>query len=68
MAHYTSTQTAAQSLVSTLFKSVYMQMAAALTVTGLTAYAVANSPQLLYALFSNSALSSGYHRALCACR
>lgn len=30
-------------------------MAAALTVTGLTAYAVANSPQLLYALFSNSA-------------
>ena len=55
MAHYTSTQTAAQSLVSTLFKSVYMQMAAALTVTGLTAYAVANSPQLLYALFSNSA-------------
>lgn len=55
MAHYTSTQTAAQSLVSALFKSVYMQMAAALTVTGLTAYAVANSPQLLYALFSNSA-------------
>ena len=55
MTHYTSTQTAAQSLVSTLFKSVYMQMAAALTVTGLTAYAVANSPQLLYALFSNSA-------------
>lgn len=55
MAHYTSTQTAAQSLVSTLFKSVYMQMAAALTVTGLTAYAVASSPQLLYALFSNSA-------------
>lgn len=55
MAHYTSTQTAAQSLVSTLFKSVYMQMAAALTVTGLTAYAVTNSPQLLYALFSNSA-------------
>ncbi len=55
MANFTSTQTATQSLVSTLFKSVYMQMAAALTVTGLTAYAVANSPQLLYALFSNSA-------------
>lgn len=55
MANYTSTQTAAQSLVSTLFKSLYMQMAAALTITGLTAYFIANSPQLLYAIYSNSA-------------
>ena len=55
MANYTTAQTAQQSLVSTLFKSVYLQMAAALTVTGLTAYFVANSPQLLYSIYSNSA-------------
>lgn len=55
MANYATTQTAEQSLVSALFKSLYMQMAAALTITGLTAWFVANSPAMISFLFSNSA-------------
>ncbi len=43
-----------QSVVSALFKSVYMQMAAALTITGLTAWFIASSPDLL-AIFSSRA-------------
>lgn len=42
-----------QSVVSALFKSVYMQMAAALTITGLTAWFI--SPDLLAAIFSSRA-------------
>ena len=44
MANYVSSQTASQSAASTLLKSVYMQMAAALTVTGLVAYFLSESP------------------------
>ena len=44
-----------QSVVSALFKSVYMQMAAALTITGLTAWFIASSPDLLAAIFSSRA-------------
>ena len=43
MTHYATSETRTQSMVSTLFKSLYMQMAAALTVTGLTAYFVSQS-------------------------
>ncbi|MBQ3043651.1 MAG: Bax inhibitor-1/YccA family protein [Alistipes sp.] len=55
MANYVTTKTAEQSLVSALFKSLYMQMAAALTITGLTAWFVANSPAMISFLYSNSA-------------
>lgn len=40
--------------VSSLFKSVYLQMAAALAITGLTAWVVANNEQILYTIFSSS--------------
>ena len=50
MANYATTGTNAQSMVSTLFKSLYMQMAAALTITGLTAYFLSQCPQLLSGL------------------
>lgn len=43
------------SAVSSLFKSVYLQMAAALAITGLTAWIVANNESMLYTIFSNSA-------------
>lgn len=42
------------SAVSSLFKSVYLQMAAALAITGLTAWLVANNEQILYTIFSSS--------------
>ncbi len=48
-----------QSVVSALFKSVYMQMAAALTITGLTAWFIASSPDLL-AAYSAAARAYGY--------
>lgn len=44
----------ASNAVSSLFKSVYLQMAAALAITGLTAWFVANSPQLLFSIFGSS--------------
>lgn len=50
-----SRQVSRQSAVATLFKSVYMQMAAALTITGLTAYFIGSSPDMLAAIFSNRA-------------
>lgn len=55
MANYVSTQTAERSLVTVLFKSLYMQMAAALAITGLTAWFVANSPAMLQFLYGNTA-------------
>lgn len=50
-----SSQAGRQSVVATLFKSLYMQMAAALTITGLTAYFIASSPELMTTIFSNRA-------------
>lgn len=50
-----SSQADRQSVVATLFKSLYMQMAAALTITGLTAYFIASSPELMTTIFSNRA-------------
>ncbi|MBP3455120.1 MAG: Bax inhibitor-1/YccA family protein [Alistipes sp.] len=50
-----SSQADRQSVVATLFKSLYMQMAAALTITGLTAYFIASSPELMATIFSNRA-------------
>ena len=43
MANYVTSETRTQSMVSTLFKSLYMQMAAALAVTGITAYFTSQS-------------------------
>lgn len=43
MANYVSQQTATQTAAATLMKSVYMQMAAALTITGLVSYFLSNS-------------------------
>lgn len=56
MTHYASTETRTQSMVSTLFKSLYMQMAAALTVTGLTAYFVSNSVAFWNMLATNPSM------------
>lgn len=56
MANYVSTQSSAQSLVSTLFKSVYLQMAAALTITGLTAYFLSGSAAFWNMLAANPAM------------
>lgn len=50
-----SSQAGRQSVVATLFKSLYMQMAAALTITGLTAYFIASSPELMATIFSSRA-------------
>ena len=43
MANFVTSEARTQSMVSALFKSLYMQMAAALTVTGLTAYFLSQS-------------------------
>lgn len=43
MENYVSQQTATQTAAATLMKSVYMQMAAALTITGLVSYFLSNS-------------------------
>ncbi|MBQ8492908.1 MAG: Bax inhibitor-1/YccA family protein [Alistipes sp.] len=56
MANYVSTQTAAESAVATLFKSLYMQMAAALTVTGLTAYFLSQSADFWFFLAENPSM------------
>ena len=54
MANYVSHQTAAEVAVSALFKSVYMQMAAALSITGLVAYFLSQSSiDLRYFLAEN---------------
>ncbi|MBQ5924140.1 MAG: Bax inhibitor-1/YccA family protein [Alistipes sp.] len=56
MANYVSHQTAAQATASTLFKSVYMQMAAALSITGLVAYFLSQSVAFWTMLAENSSL------------
>ena len=53
MTNYTTAQSQTQSMVSSLFKSLYMQMAAALTVTGLTAYFLSQSEAFITYLFTN---------------
>ena len=57
MANYVSSAQNAQSgAVSVLLKSVYMQMAAALTVTGIVAYFLSASPAFWQMLTENSAI------------
>ena len=56
MTNYTTTGAGAQSMVAALFKSLYMQMAAALTVTGLTAYFVSQSAPFWNMLATNPSL------------
>ena len=56
MANYISHQTAAEAAVSTLFKSVYMQMAAALSITGLVAYFLSQSVDFWTFLTENTSL------------
>ena len=56
MANYVSHQTAAQATASTLFKSVYMQMAAALSITGLVAYFLSQSVAFWQILAENISL------------
>lgn len=55
MVQYTSASSASSALVGRLFKSVYIQMAAALAVTGITAWYVASSPAILEYIFVNPA-------------
>lgn len=52
----TTTHVINQSAVTALFKSTYMQMAAALTVTALTSYFLSQSAAFLAAFLGNSAL------------
>lgn len=54
MAQYVTSQTAAESAAATLFKSLYMQMAAALTITGLVAYFLSESVDFWCFLAENS--------------
>lgn len=57
MANYISSAASAQSsAVSTLFKSLYLQMAAALTVTGIVAYFCAASPAFWQFMAANRAI------------
>lgn len=50
-----STAYSTSNAVSSLFKSVYLQMAAALAITGLTAWVVANNTSILSAIYGNPA-------------
>jgi FtsH-binding integral membrane protein len=56
MAHFTSTKTVTESLTSTLFKSLYMQMSAALTITGLVAYFLSQSTAYINMLINSPAM------------
>ena len=56
MSNYTSTQTATQSLTATLFKSLYLQMSAALTITGLVAYFLSQSQAYFDMLVNHSGM------------
>ena len=53
MTNYTSAQSISPSTVSALFKSLYLQMAAALTLTGITAYFLSQSPSFWAFLSEN---------------
>jgi FtsH-binding integral membrane protein len=55
MVEFSSAHSASYALVGRLFKSVYIQMAAALAVTGLTAWFVASSPAILEYIFMHPA-------------
>lgn len=52
-------QFAVSNAFTVLMRKVYLWMTFALVITGFTAYGVANSPALLYTLYSNSALMIG---------
>lgn len=56
MTHYSTAQAQTQSMVASLFKSLYMQMAAALTLTGITAYFLSQSEAFLAYLFNNPSM------------
>lgn len=56
MTQYATTEARTQTMVSTLFKSLYMQMAAALTVTGLTAYFLSQSARFWEMLATNPSM------------
>ena len=56
MANYVSQQTVAGATVSSLIKSVYMQMAAALSITGLVAYFLSQSVAFWQILAENMSL------------
>ena len=56
MTNYTTTSAASSSHVATLFKSLYMQMAAALTITGLTAYFLSGSETFWNMLAANPSM------------
>ena len=56
MTKNTTTGAGTQSMVSALFKSLYMQMAAALTLTGLTAYFTSQSQAFWATLATNPSL------------
>ncbi len=56
MANYVSQQTVAGATVSSLIKSVYMQMAAALSITGLVAYFLSQSVAFWQILTENMSL------------
>ena len=56
MANYVSQHTATEVAVSALFKSVYMQMAAALSITGLVAYFLSQSQDFWLFLANNTSM------------
>ena len=56
MANYVTSEARSQSMIASLFKSLYMQMAAALTVTGLTAYFLSQSEAFWNMLATNPSL------------
>ena len=53
MTQFTTAEAQSQSMIASLFKSMYMQMAAALTLTGITAYFLSNSYDFIYFLYNN---------------
>lgn len=56
MANYSATNVAGTTAVSTLLKSVYLQMAAALSITGLVAYFLSQSMDFWYFMSENPPL------------
>lgn len=56
MTNYTTAASQTQAMVASLFKSMYMQMAAALTLTGITAYFLSRSEAFMYTLINNPSL------------
>lgn len=56
MANYVTSEARSQSMIASLFKSLYMQMAAALTVTGLTAYFTSQSEAFWNMLATNPSM------------